>query len=1515
MVNLDFANIREHDGSKDKGFEELICQLAHLNHPDNVLYFVRKEGDGGDAGVECYWKLKNDTEHAWQAKYFLDVLTDNQWGLISSSIETALEKHPKLTKYYVCLPRDWTDSRKKVNGKVIKSSWDKWIDHKKSWEELAHTKGMEVEFIYWCKHEISQMLHVDKPEYSGRALYWFNEPIINSTILLKISEKSKKSLGERFTPEFNVELPIAKKFDCLGFTNSWKSQLKEQSRNAIEMRDEYDQLLKYRINLFDDKDLCNKVDTAIKQFSSDLLSFILEEEFFQNIDRLIILCQTVYKSINDQIDSVYGFINTINDEEIKKKQQEIVYELRKISKKADNIYDFLSDDAILAGKTKSILLLGEAGIGKSHLLCDISLKRLEEGLPTLFLLGQHYPGGNPINFICSELGLSNYPYRIVLGALDALGESKNTRFLIVIDAINEGVYREAWHDNIISFLTELGEYAHIAIVLSCRSTYKTYLIPSNNDLTEIKHYGFRGYEHRAALKYLAKQGISKPGTPILTPEFSNPLFLKTCCKAIKKLGKNEFPRGLNGFIRLYEFYIESVEQVIGRVKRYRSGENIVSETIKKFVDELYPNNISGLPVSSARQLITAIDPKPEFAEPLFDILIDEGVLALDIIPNEVRDGRGVEVVRFTYERFSDYAIAINIINGCSTEKEISELFLPGGKINKIINGNNKYRFGGIIEALSIIIPEKFHKEFIEFLKFKNKNDYEYTWYIERTFKDIILWRTGNSISSKSLELLNRISSNMYRNESLDILLALSAEPGHPWNADFLDANLARRKMPDRDAFWSTYIAINDRFEDEDSEESIVRTLIDWALTAEMKDVEPERLRLIAIVLLWMTTTSNRKVRDQATKSLSRVFFYIPQQIVKFIEKYNKCDDIYLVERLYAAIYGAIIHLDNDKIIKEISVSVYNYQFKNRKPYPDIMLRDYARGIMEFAYHKNLISDLVDNPDMFRPPYVSKWPILTPSEKEIDEITKSTYSSIKSSLMGYIGDFGNYSMGCITDWSPTSISSKRPQTGNELQRKFVKKIPEELREKYLKYIDYQIKKERIHNRIDLEKWLNDKITIEILKEKHIKSEEKTTWELLKEEISNSLNETDKDEFNWLNGLGYGDRPAHFNKKWAQRWVCKKAYDLGWTEELFAEFEKKYSKSGRFGREGGGVERIGKKYQWIGFHEILARMSDNLLWIDHGYSDLDDHKFFGPWQIHKRDIDPTLWLRKTGYNGWRKIEKQYWWQPYIIPFVEERLEDQIDWLWNRTIIPPLADLLTVTNPEDNKEWIILQGFAKWEKQPIESRKNIPAQDAWYRVNSCLINKDDWKHIKLKSKNRDLRDPFIIGVPSTGHQGYFGEYPWHPYYNSIDEWRNEDEEWNRSINVKYHVPVNEYEWESGSVDHSLDESISFYMPSSKLIADLHLTNIDIINPGAWTNDTGELVFLDPSVMNEGPSYGLIRKDIIQKWLEENNLLLVWLIGGEKQLFTEMAEKFYGRLVYNGMFALIDNEIKGELWFEEER
>jgi hypothetical protein len=1517
MVDINFSNIRQFEGSQQKGFEELVCQLAHLESPENANYFVRKEGSGGDAGVECYWKLNDGSEHAWQAKYFLDNLSDGQWNQINKSVKTALNKHPKITKYYISLPKDRTDSRKVINGTPSKSELDKWKDHVKKWKKIAEEKEMNVEFIFWGKHDLCLKLQQDTFEYAGRALYWFSEPFLNTGSLIKIAEKSKELLGERFTADPNIKLHIAEKFDCIGLTKRWEEKFKKHFDFCLDIKKEYKHLYDIYIETYENLPIINLLKEDIEKLEQELNTAIKTKEYLKNIN----LIKNLVTNINENIRALNKLLSDAENKENKKLkfkgksiskniEESILKYIKSIFEKAEYLYVFFSDNAINFGVNRSMLLTGEEGIGKSHLLCDLSMKRLADDLPTLFLLGQHYPGGDPLDFICSELDLQNISKNKVFGALDSFGESKNSNFLIIIDAINEGNNREDWPNYIEKILIYLRTFSHISIIFSCKTTYKEYLVPDIDQLNELEHNGFKGYGNKAVFEYLKKYNVSILGTPVLSPEFTNPLFLKIICCSLLNNKIILSPKGLNGSKILFEFYFKKIRDDINRIKRYRPNENIVRKAIEAFVKQLYFENTYGIVNNEARKIINSFDyqDKTNNGESLFDLLINKGVLAYDLI---TKDDKKTEIVRFTYERFSDFMIAKHIIENCESVEEIAELFKPDNEIGRIIDEDNCFNFRGIIEALGIIIPEKFQKEFIEFMDFKDDKSYLYSWFIETTFINTILWRTPDSISEESLNILKKLDAKVI----YDILLSLSTEPDHPWNAKFLNKILSKKTMPERDATWSIYVAEN--------EESIVKTLIAWSINAELGAIENERLKLLSITLLWMTTTSNRKVRDQATKSLSRVLFYIPEYIVDFMKKFDGCNDVYLLERLYASVYGAIVYLKDTNIIKNISMYIYNSQFKDNRPFPNILLRDYARRIIEFAYYKKNLDNSMVDPKFFRPPYYSDWPIENPLIEEVNNIVDET-SLIKNSIMGFPGDFGRYIMRSVHRWSCTQINESRPITKNELKKQFAKKLPDDICKKYINYIEEKENQNKPKNNADtdileliasIKELKKENIEQIDISEININEKEENPWKILEEEIILNLNEFEKEQFRWINGMSYSDAPAEFSRKWAQRWVCKKTYELGWEKKLFDDFDTKE----RYGYDRGikKIERIGKKYQWIAFHELLARMADNLIWIDPGYYDVDESKFFGPWQINRRDIDPTLWIRRTGnYKLNNEEEKVPWWQPFTFPFTISKMDNQLKWLFNKEGIPEFEKLLLVTDPKDKKQWFALQGISIWSKKP--SLDILPYQDAWYRINSCVIYKKDFEKAKSELKGKRFTNPDLINISSNGGQGYFGEFPWHTYYNCITEWKNFEkvgfENFNLNLDIKYLSPVCEYMWESSGYDFSIDDYIKFYTPSPKIIHDLSLTNNNVY-PGCWKNGKKETVFMDPSVSNKGPSYGLIRKDIFVDWLNKNDLMIIWLIGGEKNLIPQKSTEYYGRLIFNGFYYFCNGEINGETQIKKEK
>jgi len=1498
---INFSNIRTHDGSKNSGFEELVCQLAHLQKPDKGKTFVRKEGAGGDAGLECYWILDDNSEMGWQVKYFPEGLNESRWQQIDKSFSTALEKHPNLTHFVVSLPIDKTDSRKTGKGgnKVI-SVEDEWLKHVQKWKDKAKSVGKEIEFSYWGKHELTTFLTINDPLYSGRALYWFNEPFISSEALNNIANRSRNTLGDRYSPEFHIELPIVRSFDGLCLNSSWwdilikrKSELASSAGDAISFLKTENKketiLSNERLNSLD-----KQISTINKEFGKGIKC----KDFHNRISGVNSLLASLTKSYNEIYDDVYGKIDWSKKEN---KSRSILYNLSNV---LGDLESFFAQINVVSSQTKSALLYGEAGIGKSHLLCDLSFHRISNNLPTIFLLGTHYCGGSPTNFIKKSLDLENYRDSQVLGAIDAAGEASGERALIVIDAINEGPHRDEWQYQITGFLTDLMKFPHIAVLFSCRNTYLKYILPDSadeNQLPRIIHYGFRNYEHRAAEKYLSKQGISKPSAPITAPEFTNPLFLKICCRALKQNEQSSFPKGLNSITSLFDFYVDSIERVISRHKKFNPLERITKSTLIEIASKLFPDNLEGLPIKDARQLVNDNDPNPNTSDSLFNILIDEGVLSEDI---SYKDGqRGAPVIRFTYERFSDYFIAQKVVDGV---EGIDLAFSDGGAISKLLKDNGYYPIAGIFEALSILIAERFNKELEDLIPNSIEID---KWQLDQTFQNTILWRSPESFSERTLEILNNLGVNSYSNPALDILLNLSTEPNHPWNAEFLHRNLINNKIAARDYFWSIYIALGDSSEEDNQYESIIRTIIEWSHFGEIESVEEERIRLCAIVLLWFLTTPNRKIRDRATKSLVRILSSYPELLKEMLYEFTKVDDTYLTERLYAVAYGVVCNIDNLDVIKEVADATYKLIFEDDKPIPHILLRDYARGILEYALHLRLLSSAI-SPDQFRPPYKSSNVLENPSKMEIEEITGDEFSSrIKSSLMGFLGDFGNYTMGCVHNWSSTPLSSPSIETGFEIKKRFADELlTGDLQKEYLDRIQPPEPDRSSISPEELVKRTISRYDSDEFDKKRKKQEE------FDERVKTQINDEQQEYYRWLSGLN-NERPASFSRKWAQRWVCKRAYSYGWTEELFADFERRCSYGRGEGISDGAMERIGKKYQWMAFHEFLARLADNYHWINRGYSDVpDDDSYKGSWQIHKRDIDPTMWARQTGEYKTYHNEQCTWWQPYKFPFPNENDHNiKTNFLWDENILPDFSELLQRKMPIDNSSWLVLHGFWSESRKYSDDDLDSPYLDGWFRINSILIRKGDYYPLVENIKNGTLCDPHIVNAPSTQHGSFLGEYPWHTIYRHISGWREPEEVFSNNIAVKHLIPFAEYEWGNSGVDYSLDNSIYFHLPAKELIQNIGLVR----PPGKWAqwNQKGELTFFDPSVEEYGPPYALMRKETLVKWLEDHDMEIVWLIGGEKQMFSSGATGFFGRLNYSGIYKFENNKIIGNMWFDKEK
>ena len=58
-----------------------------------------------------------------------------------------------------------------------------------------------------------------------------------------------------------------------------------------------------------------------------------------------------------------------------------------------------------------------------------------------------------------------------------------------------------------------------------------------------------------------------------------------------------------------------------------------------------------------------------------------------------------------------------------------------------------------------------------------------------------------------------------------------------------------------------------------------------------------------------------------------------------------------------------------------------------------------------------------------------------------------------------------------------------------------------------------------------------------------------------------------------------------------WIVNRVFELGYDKEIHGEYDYSVRNYYSYNRHDNKIERIGKKYQWIAFYEIMAMLSDN------------------------------------------------------------------------------------------------------------------------------------------------------------------------------------------------------------------------------------------------------------------------------------------------------------------------------------
>jgi len=507
VETINFNQIRPYDGDQNKGFEELVCQLARRETIANAKIFRRVEGAGGDGGVEAYWLLADGTKHGYQAKYHL-ASKDIAWSKIDDSVKTALTQHPEITKYTIAIPCDFTD-RSGVKGKG-KTGWEHWEAHRTIWGQFASSKGMSVEFCPWTKSELLDLL-IANTANRGLLLYWFNALLFDMSWFQRGLDRTVADLDERYQPEDHVELDLKIIFGGLARTSEYCEFLSNWfcgGPDVNELVSKLEKVVNTSGNYLDKGQIHRLAEgcSKLKYIGEALLSNLEIDKYpIQQWQEAIIMAS---RAISPVLQWLYEAKEQIEDKTI---IQDAIKCVRSLDSHLDRTPIHLGknsphDYRIEADFHRTVVFVGEAGIGKSHLFADVASSSLKQGIPAILLLGQHFPGLNLKNEFLHFLDLNHHDFETALQALNAAGESARTRLVIMIDALNETGRLKVWRDQLAGFVSDILQHDWLAIAVSVRPEYEDKLVPAivSNNALKVVCYGIQSLEEqeRAAIQYI-----------------------------------------------------------------------------------------------------------------------------------------------------------------------------------------------------------------------------------------------------------------------------------------------------------------------------------------------------------------------------------------------------------------------------------------------------------------------------------------------------------------------------------------------------------------------------------------------------------------------------------------------------------------------------------------------------------------------------------------------------------------------------------------------------------------------------------------------------------------------------------------------------------------------------------------------------------------------------------------------------------------------------------------------------
>ncbi|MBM4523045.1 hypothetical protein GS462_00320 [Rhodococcus hoagii] len=972
MTDIRLRDIRAHEGSQARAWEELAYQLRPTPGDGHVETRKTRAPDGG---VEWYELYEDGHQEGFQAKFNENL--ENALGGMLESVKTVAAKRPNMTHLTFIVPYDFTDAASERS----KSDQDRWDDAVKRWKKDVDGAARLTFGVTRAGDIVDALL---RPNQAGRRAYWFGEVELTANWLSQRWTEARSVAGDRYTPEADTASKVQSALDavCAG----------QPFRNRVN-------------DLITQTELAYRQDRGIWDTKWQVVA--------DHLMALQVVRERALEPTNLEGDDLPIF--EIDFESISECAENLIaiardrsmalpsYEQRNLNRAltaADALRRFSSGALPNLYRARAVAIEGAAGQGKTHALIHRAKLMLDRDAPAVVVMGQRVKDGNWWPALSGALGGLQGTSDDFLQALDSLAEANGGRAVIMIDALNEAQDPRMWRNELPALLTQMRNYPHLALIVSYRTDYRDVIDPPT-ELLRINHPGLAGHEREALASYCSLYKIPVPTHAALDSDCTSPLFLRMYCAVIAGgVGDNTDPPSRSTlFARFAQLQSARVRDHL----QLPPTSTVVSDALSAMADRLLANRGQAVARANVEPALDALLPGRLWPNTLFHRLVSEGLV-------EVRpDYDGVESVSFPFQAYSEHLLADRFLELAANRRPswIARNFarvlrrpkttMPPLVAKELRNNQWLWR------AMSVLLPEKHNVELIDLVP-DQATDYR----MRESIRESLIERTAASFGVRALALLEG-ELDLDGQEWVDTVLSLAPRIAHPANSDWLHSRLTVQVMADRDATWSI-----DAFQADDDSPAFARLAAwadDGAPTAPI-----EQVRLVTLALMWLLTSPNRFLRDRASKCLVALLARHLVAAEPLLAAAQEADDLYVQERVLTCVYGAVmVGGDHDLPATKHVVHALEKWHKSGLPI-HVIARDSARGAVAWAHGRGVAkSALLES---FSPTYGAAAPDEPPTAEELEEryghvkdhdghIVDWRAESILLSCLDWYGDFNKY----------------------------------------------------------------------------------------------------------------------------------------------------------------------------------------------------------------------------------------------------------------------------------------------------------------------------------------------------------------------------------------------------------------------------------------------------------------------------------------------------------------------------